>query len=71
MFQLKSLCNLIYIQLLSFTNAGELRIEENCAEVDDEVEGKLELSVIMAKCHGKGENQKWTHKRVQCTQFLL
>lgn len=57
--------------MLSFTHAGELRIEENCAEVDDEVEGQLEVPVIMAKCHGKGENQKWTHIKVQYALFWL
>ncbi|KAG8197446.1 hypothetical protein JTE90_014928 [Oedothorax gibbosus] len=61
-FHCKKESELVINQLLSLTNAGELRIEENCAEVDDEVKDQLELPVIMAKCHGKGENQKWTHK---------
>lgn len=50
------------LQLLSFTLNGELRKEDNCAEVNDD--GKKELKVYMNKCHGNGDNQKWSHKMV-------
>ncbi|CAL1287961.1 unnamed protein product [Larinioides sclopetarius] len=47
--------------LLSYTEKKELRIEENCAEINDDFDLHSELPVIMTKCHG-GENQKWIHK---------
>ena len=50
------------MQLLSYTNNGELRKEDNCAEVNDD--GKKDLIVYMNKCHGNGDNQKWNHEKV-------
>lgn len=47
-------------QMLSLTEEGELRKEDNCAEVTAEY-SKQWLPVMMAKCHGKKENQEWTH----------
>lgn len=49
-------------KLVSLTLHGELRKEDNCAEVNDN--GKKEMLVIMNKCHDNGENQKWKHEMV-------
>ncbi|GFX03331.1 polypeptide N-acetylgalactosaminyltransferase 1 [Trichonephila clavipes] len=61
-FHCKPHSEIVINQLLSYTKKRELRIEENCAEVNSGFEGQTELTVIMAKCND-GENQKWTHKK--------
>ncbi|XP_035209960.1 polypeptide N-acetylgalactosaminyltransferase 1-like isoform X2 [Stegodyphus dumicola] len=50
-----------YGMLISYTEAGELRKEDNCAEVNEEGM-KSELPIIMTKCHSKGDNQLWAHQ---------
>lgn len=59
-----------FFKLLSYTEKKELRIEENCAEINDDFDLHSELPVIMSKCHG-GESQKWTHKMVSFNYSYL